>query len=142
MSSFWLIVGLSLCAIELVVPTAFVAFVMGLSAIIVAVLAPVLPQPGWQVAAWMVCSGGLVWVAKRYFDRPGTARTWDAIEAETTTEIPAGRPGRVLYEGQSWQARCEDESRAIAAGQTVYVVGQRGTTLLVMPIEVIDAAKS
>jgi membrane protein implicated in regulation of membrane protease activity len=57
----------------------------------------------------------------------------DDKEATTLTEIPAGQTGRVLYEGNSWQAKCGDQELAIAANQAVYVIGRKGTTLIVMP---------
>ncbi|WP_439648944.1 NfeD family protein [Leptolyngbya ohadii] len=44
-----------------------------------------------------------------------------------------GQTGRVIYEGNSWQARCEDEGMTIAPNQRVYVVDRRGTTLIVIP---------
>jgi membrane protein implicated in regulation of membrane protease activity len=39
----------------------------------------------------------------------------------------------VLYEGNSWAARCESSTAPIPTGQKVYVVGRKGTTLIVMP---------
>jgi len=54
------------------------------------------------------------------------------IVAETLTEIPAGKEGRVLYEGNLW-ARCDDHNLAIAPNQKVYLVRREGTTLIVLP---------
>lgn len=64
---------------------------------------------------------------------PKASKTLDAKEAQTMTEISAGQTGRVLYEGNSWRARCEDELEVIAPNQKVYVVRREGNTLIVVP---------
>ncbi|MBW4690561.1 MAG: NfeD family protein [Lyngbya sp. HA4199-MV5] len=127
----WLIVGTVLCLVEFIVPTAFVACVMGISALIVAAVSPVLPL-GLQVALWMVLSLALVFYSRRLI-RQKEARKFDATEAETLTEIAPGKLGRVRYEGNSWAARCEDHDVTIAPNQKVYVIARKGTTLIVMP---------
>lgn len=127
----WLIVGTVLCLVEFIVPTAFVACVMGISALIVAAVSPVIPL-GLQVALWMVLSLALVFYSRRLI-RQKEARKFDATEAETLTEIAPGKLGRVRYEGNSWAARCEDHDVTIAPNQKVYVIARKGTTLIVMP---------
>lgn len=129
----WLLIGTTLCLIELVVPTAFVAFVMGISAFAVALFSTLLPL-NLQVFLWMGLSLALV-VLSRRFVRPhrGIGKLLDATEAETLTEIPAGKTGRVIYEGNSWSAQCDDHNLTIAAGQKVLVVRRQGTTLIVVP---------
>lgn len=129
----WLVAGAILCLIELILPTAFIAFVMGLSAIAVAAVSGVLPL-NLQIFLWIVLSLLLVFVSRRFVNRKATLKL-DATEAETLTEILPGKTGRVLYEGNSWAARCEDTEAVIAADQRVYVVGRKGTTLLVLPQE-------
>lgn len=127
----WLIVGTVLCLVELIVPTAFVACVLGLSALVVAAVSQVIPL-GLQIVLWMVLSLALVFYSRRFI-RQTKARKFDATEAETLTEITPGKPGRVRYEGNSWAARCEDHEVTIAPHQKVYVVARKGTTLIVMP---------
>lgn len=127
----WLLVGLALCLSEVIVPTAFIASVMGISAFMVAMVSLFLPL-NLQVLVWMGLSALLVWVSRR-FVRSRPAKSLDATEAETLTEILPGQTGRVLYEGNSWAAKCDDESVTIAPQQRVYVVGRQGTTLMVMP---------
>jgi membrane protein implicated in regulation of membrane protease activity len=127
----WLVVGTVLCLMELVLPTAFVAFVMGVSALFVAAIAH-LVSINVQIVLWMGLSLGLVLFSRR-FARQKSAVKLDATEAETLTEIPAGKSGRVLYEGNSWAARCEAHEVTIAPDQKVYVVGRKGTTLIVVP---------
>lgn len=134
----WLLVGLALCSAELLLPTAFVAFVMGISALIVALVALVLPVVGLQVLIWMMLSLGFVWLTRRFLPPRKRSNSMDAVEARTLTEILPGEGGRVLYEGNSWQARCEDRQVTIPAGQQVYVVGRLGTTLMVVPQKLIE----
>jgi membrane protein implicated in regulation of membrane protease activity len=131
----WLVVGAFLCLIELVLPTAFMAFVMGVSALIMAAIAHLLPF-NLQVLLWMGLSLLLVWLTRR-FVRTKSAKQLDATEAETLTEIPPGKTGRVLYEGNSWAAECEDHSLAIAPHQKVCVVRRKGTTLIVLPANLV-----
>jgi len=133
----WLLVGIALCLSEVVIPTAFIACVMGISALVVAMVSPFLPL-NLQVLLWMGLSALLVWVSRR-FVRNRPERSMDAIEAETLTEILPGQVGRVLYEGNSWAAKCDDESVTIAPQERVYIVGRRGTTLMVMPQRLIHS---
>jgi membrane protein implicated in regulation of membrane protease activity len=130
----WLLIGVVLCAIELVLPTAFVSVAMGVSAIIVAIAAPILPHLGLQVVLWLALSTAFVFLSRRLMPAPQRhSKIRDATVAETLTEISAGKEGRVLYEGNSWRARCADEKLSILPQQKVYVVSREGTTLIVMP---------
>jgi membrane protein implicated in regulation of membrane protease activity len=136
----WLIAGFVLCMMEFVIPTAFTEFTMGVSAMLVALLALVVPSFGIQVAAWLVLSTLFTVLLKRMLPSPKASKTLeDSREAKTITEIAPGQLGRVLYEGNSWQAQCEDDELAIAPNQAVYVVGRRGNTLLVLPENSIRA---
>lgn len=130
---FWLIVGVVLCLMELMLPTAFIESALGVSAFLVAIIA-LLPVPfGIQVGLWMVFSLSFLFVLRRFVPQRTPYTLADSTEARTTTEILPGKPGRVIYEGNSWQARCEDEMTAIAPDEPVVVVGRRGNTLYVMP---------
>ncbi|NJM73409.1 MAG: NfeD family protein [Scytonema sp. RU_4_4] len=131
----WLLAGSALCLMELLLPTAFVAFMMGISALIVAFLSQIILGKLWlQVVVWLLLSTALIILSRRFVTLPRrTAKIQHAIIAETLTEIPAGKPGRVLYEGNSWRARCDDEKLSIPANQRVYVTRREGTTLIVMP---------
>ncbi|MBD2090424.1 NfeD family protein [Microcoleus sp. FACHB-1515] len=132
----WLVAGLLLCLLELIVPTAFVEFVMGISAIAVALLAFVVPQVSIQIVVWLILSVALTFVTRRLIPH-GSDAIADSKEATTLTAIAPGAIGRVLYEGNSWQARCGDEDLEILPNQPVYVVGRRGTTLIVMPESIV-----
>lgn len=130
----WLLAGAFLCLIELVLPTAFVAFMMGISAFIVALISLIFPQLAIQVFLWLAISTAFVLLSRRFLPSPRrTTKIQNATEAETLTEIAPGKEGRVLYEGNSWRARCEDHQSAIAPHQRVYVVRREGTTLIVLP---------
>jgi membrane protein implicated in regulation of membrane protease activity len=73
-------------------------------------------------------------LASRRLIPKGKARAIeDAKEATTLTEIPPGEAGRVIFEGNSWRARCEDYDTAIPPNKNVIVVGRKGTTLIVVP---------
>ncbi|NET37511.1 MAG: NfeD family protein [Cyanothece sp. SIO1E1] len=134
---FWLVIGVVLCLMELFVPTAFVESTLGISALIVALFSLVVPQFNLQVLLWMVLSGIFIVLLRRFVPRNKIPTIADATEAQTLTEILPGQTGRVLYEGNSWRAQCEDEKLAIAPNQQVYVVGRKGNTLLVLPESLI-----
>ena len=127
----WLLVGAILCFVEFVVPTAFTAFVMGISALVVAAASIIIPL-GLQIVLWMGLSLALTFYSRRLVQQKKT-RKLDATEAQTLTEILPGKSGRVRYEGNSWAARCEDHTLTIAPNQKVYVVSRKGTTLSVIP---------
>lgn len=135
----WLIVGLILCGFELMLPNAFVSMMMGISALMVALVALILPHLGLQVLLWMGLSGVLVFRGRQFFMSRQKVDSLDAAEAETLTEILPGKTGRVLFEGNSWQAKCADDHQAIAPHQKVYVIGREGTTLIVMPENLLSS---
>lgn len=134
---FWLVAGVVLCLMEVVLPTAFTAAVMGLSALIVALISLIVPQAGFQILLWMAISMLLVFLVQRFLPKVKAFKLQDAVEAETITEILPGAVGRVRYEGNSWRARCEDQQLAIAPDQKVYVVRREGTTLIVVPEQLL-----
>jgi membrane protein implicated in regulation of membrane protease activity len=133
MSLIWLLAGIALVVLEFVVPTAFIALTMGMSALVVALLARFVSSLGIQVAVWLLLSVGSILLLRRFMPHQKHRGLEDSKEATTLTQILPGETGRVVYEGNSWQARCADEGMAIAANQKVYVVERRGTTLMVMP---------
>ncbi|MBD1850890.1 NfeD family protein [Leptolyngbya sp. FACHB-711] len=129
----WLIAGVILCVLEFILPTAFVELTMGISAILVAIVAQFVPSLGIQVGLWLILSVVLTLLTRRLLPRKTHHLIQDTREAQTLTPILPGQTGRVIYEGNSWQARCDDEGLTIPANQKVYVVERRGTTLIVMP---------
>jgi membrane protein implicated in regulation of membrane protease activity len=130
----WFIGGVVLCLTELFLPSAFVALMMGISALIVGLLSQ-FGLPLWlQVVAWLFFSTVLSVLSRRFLQpQRRKSKIRDATVAETLTEIPPGQAGRVLYEGNSWRAKCDDEQITVPPNQRVYVVRREGTTLIVMP---------
>lgn len=107
---------------------------MGISALGVAVVSYLFAPPFLvQVILWLGTSTLLIFGVRRLLPQKDAPVLRDSVEARTLTEIPPGETGRVLYEGNSWQARCDDPRMEIAPGQRVYVVRRQGTTLIVMP---------
>lgn len=136
----WLIAGSVLCLAEALLPTAFTAFTMGLAALIVSVFAWIFPSYfGWQVVLWMGLSTGGVLLTRRLLPNRKVRSLEESREAETLTEIPPGQVGRVLYEGISWRAKCEAHDISIPANQKVFVIRKEGTTLIVMPENIIHS---
>ncbi|MBE9043816.1 NfeD family protein [Pleurocapsales cyanobacterium LEGE 10410] len=136
---FWVVVGGILCSMEFVFPTAFVSFMMGIAALLVAVVALFLPQYTLLMGLWLILSTGLIILSRRLFTpKRRVSITGDDLEATAVGGIPAGSVGRVLYEGNSWRAKCADETRDIAPNEPVYVVRKQGNTLIVLPSRMID----
>jgi membrane protein implicated in regulation of membrane protease activity len=130
----WLIAGAILCLMELIFPSAFVEFMMGIAALLVAAVSLVLPNHTLLVALWLIFSTVLIILSRRFFTpKRRITELGDASEGETITAIAPGSTGRVLYEGNSWRAKCADPLTAIAPNQKIYVVGKEGNTLIVLP---------
>lgn len=130
----WLLAGAVLCLVEMLTPTAFITFMMGIAAFLVALVSLILPQLSVQVVLWLVFSTLLIVFSRHWFTPRRQAAFLQAqTQGETLTEIPPGQAGRVLYEGNSWRAICEDEAMAIAPHQKVYVLRREGNTLIVLP---------
>lgn len=131
----WLIAGAILCFSEAIFPVAFVAFMMGISAIIVAAIALVIPYFPIQVILWLSFSTILIVASRRFVPKQKSLNSvvGDAKEGETLTEIAPGKTGRVLYEGNSWQAVCADDQISISPHQKVYIVTRKGNTLVILP---------
>ncbi len=134
-SGVWAIVGAMLCLFELLVPTAFTAVCMGVSALLVALVAAAIPSwIGAQIVIWMVCSCGLIVLGYHINKKRTSRKIQESTEAEALTAMMPNQPGRVLYEGTSWRAKCAEGVESIAAHEQLQVVSREGTTLIVMPI--------
>jgi membrane protein implicated in regulation of membrane protease activity len=130
---FWAILGVVLCLMELFIPTAFTESALGLSAFVVALVALVLPWFSLQITVWVILSLVFIVLLKRFVPKSTPYTLRDSTEGRTITAIPPGQTGRVLYEGNSWQARCDDETITIPADHPVVVVSRQGNTLFVIP---------
>jgi membrane protein implicated in regulation of membrane protease activity len=137
-SLLWLIVGGSLCLVEFVVPTALAAVFLGLGALVMSVLALILPPwIGLQVFLWLVCTGVVAWLGHKFLPKR-SAIDFTHTEAQALTAISPSQMGRVLYEGSSWRAKCGDGVSAIAPNEQLHVIGREGTTLLVVPMYMLE----
>ena len=135
----WLIAGIFLCAAELVLPTTFIVFNMGLAAILVAIASTILPFPNLLIALWVLFSLSGVMLSRRFLIGKPTAKDLgDDREGETLTTIMPGQTGRVLYEGNSWRAKCADENAKIGEREAVYIVEKKGNTLIVLPLKLLS----
>ncbi|MGF1538423.1 MAG: NfeD family protein [Elainellaceae cyanobacterium] len=130
---FWLIAGVALCVMEMAIPTAFVEFTLGLSAICVALFALVVPQLSLQIALFLVISVAMTLLVHRIVPKRKARSLEDAAQGTALTAIPPGEAGRIQYEGSSWRARCDDPEMAIALNEPVYIVSRQGNTLFVLP---------
>lgn len=149
---FWCIFGIILCLLELFLPKnigskyRFIAVIMGGSALIVSLIlwrSAIYLGFQWQyimyegfdlqVMYWMGLSiTGAIWIRPMFIKRKKVVIP-EALDAITITEIIPGKKGRVIYEGCSWQACCEDKNIAISANQKVCVVRREGNTLIIAP---------
>lgn len=128
----WLGLGVLFCLMELFLPTAFVELAMGLASFAVALLSLVISQLPIQIFFWMVFALVFLFSLKRFVPKKDSYLLAEATEAQTLTSIEPGKTGRVLFEGNSWQARCEGDF-SIPADSKALVVGRQGNTLLVLP---------
>lgn len=130
----WVIIGVVLCLMELLLPTAFIESAFGVSAFMVALLSFVVTSVNYQIALWMVLSFLTFWALKRFIPNQTAPALREATEARTTTVIAPGQTGRVIYDGNSWQARCQDQDVSIEPNEEVFVVERKGNTLIVIPL--------
>ncbi|TVQ08484.1 MAG: NfeD family protein [Leptolyngbya sp. DLM2.Bin27] len=136
---FWAILGAIFCFMELFLPTGFVESTLGLSAFVVALVALVVPSFNLQIGLWVALSLVFIFLLRRFVPKRTPYSLQESTEARTLTAIAPGQTGRVIYEGNSWQARCDDETMTIAADQPVVVVRRKGNTLFVMPESALRA---
>ncbi|MBE9064649.1 NfeD family protein [cf. Phormidesmis sp. LEGE 11477] len=134
----WLIIGIGFCLMEALIPSAFLESALGVSAFGVALLSLFVPGVNYQIVLWMLLSALIFWALKRFVPNRTAPALRRATEARTTTAIQPGKIGRVIYEGNSWQARCEDRQVSIEPDQEVFVLERKGNTLIVMPLSVFQ----
>jgi membrane protein implicated in regulation of membrane protease activity len=130
---FWAILGAVFCLMELFLPTGFVESTLGLSAFVVAFVALGVPSFSFQIVVWVALSLVSIFLLLRFVPKRTPYSLQESTEARTLTAIAPGQTGRVIYEGNSWQARCDDETITIGANQPVVVVRRKGNTLYVIP---------
>ena len=85
----WVMIGATLCLMELLLPTAFIESAFGVSAFAIALLALIAPGIGYniQIVLWMALSLLAFWALKRFIPNNTAPSLRQATEARTTTEI-------------------------------------------------------
>lgn len=136
---FWAILGAVFCLMELFLPTGFVESTLGLSAFVVAFVALGVPSFSVQIVLWVALSLVFIFLLRRFVPKRTPYSLQESTEARTLTAIAPGQTGRVIYEGNSWQARCDDETITVGADQPVVVVRRKGNTLYVIPESALRA---
>ncbi|PSN12688.1 hypothetical protein C7293_19075 [filamentous cyanobacterium CCT1] len=136
---FWAILGAVFCLMELFLPTGFVESTLGISAFIVAFFALAVPIFSLQIVLWVALSLVFIFLLRRFVPKRTPYSLQESTEARTLTAIAPGKTGRVIYEGNSWQARCDDETITIGADQPVVVISRKGNTLYVIPESALRA---
>ncbi|MDB9504286.1 NfeD family protein [Spirulina major CS-329] len=136
----WLLAGAILCLMELFFPTAFIEFMMGVAALLVGVMSLVVPVFGLQILTWLALTTVGILLSRRMFTPKQRSRLVleESRDGRTLTEIPPGEAGRVLCDGNSWQARCEDEAIAIPPNTKVFILRREGNTLIILPTSAIQ----
>ena len=134
----WVVLGLALLALEVVTPTGFFLFILGLSALVVVVLA----WFGLFEAAWVqFCIFALVTIVEAMFLRkhlaklikfhsPGTGSDIAGSEVTALSDIPAGGEGRGELRGAGWNVRNIGQGM-FRAGTHIRVESVDGLTLVV-----------
>jgi len=138
---FWLILGALLILSELFA-SGLVAIFFGVGALLVglATWLGLISSPAEQILMFSVFSIGALLLARekvKVWFRGSVSQRWDgdrdvlASRGERVTVVTAFREGvgKVRLSGVEWKAECEDGD--LAPGDTAWVVGHRGITLLV-----------
>ncbi len=143
MESFWWIFGISLVALEFVLPGLVSVFV-GLGALTVAGMMHfrVVNQLPEQFIVFIASSSLYIFslrlLVMRWYpsdtERKNIEADDDLIGSLMTVveEIPAGGVGRVTHADTTWKAMSR-EGRAVAVGEDVEIVGRENITWIVKP---------
>ena len=155
----WLIIGIVLVTIEFLLPQKInrkfklIPIILGCSALLEAVILwggsslfrfdwrmVMYDEFEWQIFYWMGLSlAGIIWVRPTFTHWENKFSIPQTVEAKTLTEILPAQTGRVLYEGNSWQACCQDKELKVGANEKVFVLRREGNTLIVVPESFFDS---
>ncbi len=134
--TLWLIGGMMFLMMGMLVGEPSIAAI-GLAAIITAIAALNVPSLSVQLLVWSLLSISMAVVMRGMVPRESADLQLNT-EAHVSDSIPLGGVGEVAYQGSLWTARCQISDVAIATGQSVYVVGRHGNTLIVLPTNFAD----
>lgn len=150
----WCLLGLGFCGLEVGLRHRishnyrYIALMLGLSCLVMAGMLwraaaalgltwrTLMVQEGavnLQILYWMgLAFTAVVWIRPMFHRRRRSAPV-PTTEAQTLTELKPGQIGRVIYEGCSWQACCENYPHAIEPQQRVFVLHREGNLLFMAP---------
>lgn len=136
---FWSLIGLLLIASEMIIP-GFTIFFFGAGALFTALVSLILPRLGLgaQTLLWAGSSiAAFIFLRKRFRSvlkgtiiyRDAEADQYAGREAEVIDAISPDRPGRIRFQGTSWEAVSYDES--IPAGEKALILRREGMRFIV-----------
>jgi membrane protein implicated in regulation of membrane protease activity len=137
----WMVLGIVLVLLELAVPAFFLIW-FGVGAIIVGIALLAVPALAfeWQIATWIACSLGFIWlwfkVFKPNFHKTTAGMSRGALVGEiglVTRDIRPFEKGQIRFQkpilgDETWEALAEEEIRT---GVRVRVLDVEGNTLKV-----------
>jgi hypothetical protein len=133
----WLVLGLGLMALELFAPSGFYLFILGLSAIMVGLVATTGVLSTWIAQSALFCLVAVgVWIGlgerlrKRFFKKGAHPGQVIGQIITTVADISPGQHGSGELWGVQWRLENAD-STTILAGSEVVVVSAEGITLRV-----------
>ena len=141
----WIVLGIGLMALEMILPS-FVALWFGAAAILVGVIALIIPSLGLsiQVLCWVVLSILLTWLWFRFMqplskDRTKAGLSREAIVGETGQVLSpptSERRGTLRFSvpilgADEWSFICDDD---LEAGDRVRVSDISGNSLIVVKV--------
>jgi membrane protein implicated in regulation of membrane protease activity len=136
----WAILGLALVLSEFLIP-GFVIFFFGAGALVNALLVGLIPglrdSLPLQLIIWLGTSGLSLAVLRRYFARwfrgstidPADDSAYLGKQVKVLEPIDPENPGRVRFQGVSWEARSYDE--AFTPGDRVEIIKKEGMSFIV-----------
>ncbi len=136
---FWSLVGLLLIASEMIIP-GFTIFFFGAGALLTALISLIFPWIGIgaQTLLWAGSSvAAFVFLRKRFRSvlkgtiiyRDAGADRYAGREAEVIDAVAPDAPGRIRFQGTSWEAISYDET--IPAGEKALILRQEGMRFIV-----------
>lgn len=136
----WLVVGLLLCAAE-VLTLDLVLLMLGAAALVTAAAALATASLPLQLAVLVGTAGVLLVavrpVARRHLERPSLPAGGERLRGRTVLVVQdvADDTGQVRLDGELWRARPYAGGPPLAAGRTAVVGAVGGATLFVYPEE-------
>lgn len=135
----WAVIGLLLVGSEFLVPGLVIIF-FGVGALLTSVLAAIVPglksNVAFQILIWLGASGFSLALLRKYFSRVFKGKTLiedgsksSGKSATVIEAISPERPGRVRFEGTTWNASSYTES--FEPGETVEILKEDGLTFIV-----------